>query len=653
MAYRPAIDGLRAIAILLTCLFHFKIAGAQNGFLGIPIFFVVSGYLVGGIVLKSMEKGNFSLVTFWRRRLARILPALFIVSAIVLFVGYFILLPKDYIKIAYNIGAALLLNANHHLFEVSDYFGPNKYEIHFLHSWSLSVEEQFYLIFPLLAWGLLKFPDRKIILISSTTALTFVLFVWGRYNHPIAAHYFLVTRSWELLAGVLVFLLVNEKQPFVIKGIFLPWAGLIMAIAPAFFSQYASTLINIAMHCSVVVGTSIILCCMDSKRNTSVMRLLSVAPFRGLGLISYSLYLIHWPLLTLAMYYWVYPITTSGRYLLLIVSIFLAWVSWRYIEGPLRVLGNAKNIKNRQLFLVCAASVLVLLLIVQLIVQSKGYPNRVSDQVNTAAEAALDFSPLRSRCHSHETTNPVSPSQSCLLGKKNLHSTLAVWGDSHGVELAYALAEPNRFPVRQLTSSSCPPLLNLALPSQRLCAERNQKVIQYLAAHQEIQTVVLVQHFFGYYDISYSDWEMGINTTAAALRQLGRTVIVVGPIPYPDRNVPSDLARSEMFGWNNTELSLSRSEYYLKASPILAKLRHLSNVHDIRFVDLTPIMCNENICPFVVDGRPLYFDDNHLSLAGARLVATYILSSMTLLSRDDEAKSPEAMQQTRGKTAEK
>lgn len=627
LTYRPEIDGLRAVAIALTCLFHFQIAGAVGGFLGIPIFFVISGYLVGGIVVRSMKNNKFQLATFWRRRLARILPALLVVSVTVLFAGYFLLLPDDYIRTADTIRASLLILANHQLFGIQDYFGPTKYEVHFLHSWSLSLEEQFYVTFPVFAWVLVKFPRWTTSLLCVAVVYGFALYVWGRYNHPFATHYFLVTRAWELLVGVLVFALANNRPRLAPQWTLLPWFGLVMTVGPAFLPQGDSTLFNITMHLSVVVGTAIILFCNDAKRSNPITWLLASVPMRGLGLISYSLYLIHWPLLTLAMYYWIEPIPTFGRLSLFAVSIVLAWASWRWIENPLRSLGNAVTTSNHQVFLASALSVAAILLAVQLIVHFQGFPGRVSEQSKAAAKGALDFSPFRTQCHSHEVTNPLLPSASCLFGKKGLKSTVAVWGDSHGVELAYALAETDRFRVRQLTSSSCPPLLGSATSSQIRCAARNASVLKYLLNNPEIQTVVLAQHYFGYEKLDRQDQMARLDRTVGALRKMGRTVVLVGPLPFPRLNVPSSIARSVMFGWNDDRIALSRSAYSREVSPIITDLRRIGTAHDAEFVDLTPVMCNNSQCPLVTGGRPLYFDDNHLSLTGAHIVAAHILSS--------------------------
>lgn len=625
--YRPEVDGLRAIAILLTCLFHFNIANAHGGFLGIPIFFVVSGYLVGGIIFRSIEKGDFSLFSFWRRRLARILPALLFICLLVLFSGYFILLPEDYLLTSSTIVSSLFLYSNHYLYGIQDYFGPAKYEVHFLHSWSLSVEEQFYILFPIFAWALSRFKRGATALLGAAVVCGFALYVWGRYNYPVAAHYFLATRAWELLAGAFVFVLTKNSPNLEIRGSALPWLGLIMTVGPAFMPQSVSTTFGIAMHLSVVLGTSTLLCCIDAKQAHPVQKLLSSAPMRGLGLISYSLYLIHWPLLTLSMYFWINPIPTSGRLFLFATSILLAWGSWRLIEVPMRRLGNARETSNRQVFLVSALSISTMLLAAQLVLQFRGFPDRVTEQVNKAAHGSFDFSPLRARCHSHETSTPVPPSRSCLLGNKDLNSTLAVWGDSHGVELSYALAETGEFKIRQLTSSSCPPLINSKLVLQNGCASRNGDVVNYLEAHPEIQSVVLVQHYFGYEEIGLSDWLDGLEQTVITLRKMGRTVILLGPLPYPRRNIPSDMARTIMFDRNIANLAQSRSQYDLETSPIIVRLKHISAENQAQFIDLTSTMCSQSHCPFVTDNIPLYFDDNHLSLSGARLVAAQIVSS--------------------------
>lgn len=625
LAYRPEIDGLRAIAIGLTCLYHFEIGGAENGFLGISVFFVLSGYLVGGIVFRSLHNGEFRLLTFWRRRLTRLLPALLAVTTTVLFAGYFILLPEDYFRTASTIRASLLIHANHQLYALQDYFGPDKYEVHFLHSWSLSVEEQFYLIFPALAWAVARSPKWQAALLCGAVLCGFALHVWGRYSYPLATHYFLPTRAWELMLGASVFLLARDHPRLMPRGTLCAWGGLAMTVGPAFLSQTASVAVNVAAHLSVVAGSAIIIAGTEIKNRNPIAWFLSTPAMRGLGLISYSLYLIHWPLLTLAMYFWIEPISAFGRALLLGASVLLAAACWRWIETPVRRLGNAEEISDRQVFLISTISVAMVVLATHLIIQFQGVPSRLNEQSKAAARGATDFSPVRTRCHSDEVTKPVPPEESCLLGNSELSSIVAVWGDSHGVELAYELATLDRVRVRQLTSSSCPPLLDLTWPDQSRCTARNAHVLQYLSKHSNIRTVVLVQHFSGYANIDQNVKMAALERTVMALRKIERTVVILGPLPFPRINVPSSMARSAMYGWTGKTIALQTTAYRQTASPIIDGLHRIGNRHDAQVIILGSVLCNKTLCPFAKGGSSIYFDDHHLSLKGANLVAMHIL----------------------------
>lgn len=343
ISYRPEIDGLRAVAVLIVILFHAGFELFSGGFVGVDVFFVISGYLITTIILAHKANKTFSIFDFYERRAIRILPAFFFITTICILAAYLWLLPNDMKDFSKSLIAASVFSSNIHFFRQSGYF-DNAAELKpLIHTWSLAVEEQYYIIFPLLLLVIWRFAKQwTIAALTLLTVLSFALAQWGSYNKPAAAFYLLPTRGWEIATGALVALYsphfsklqlhrtLQEIGSLVGLSVIL-YAALFYSKATPFPGVYAL---------APVLGTALII--LFATSSTAVGRLLSTKVFVSTGLVSYSAYLWHQPLFAFFRHRDT-AVDNLGIYIVLsLISFLLAYLTWRYIETPFR-----KKVLNR------------------------------------------------------------------------------------------------------------------------------------------------------------------------------------------------------------------------------------------------------------------------------------------------------------------
>lgn len=621
------IDGLRGIAVALVILFHFEIGGAKNGFLGIDIFFVLSGFLVGGQIIHKAENGTFSLLSFFRRRIARIFPAFLFVSAIALFFGYFILLPDDFVRLANSIFAAMTLNANNFYYFNSDYFSPSAQDWYFLHTWTLSVEEQFYIIFPIAILLLTRLRLSVERTVGATIAASLAVQFWLASRGSIGAYYFLSARVWEMLAGVAVmFLFRRGTLPLRFAGAAASF-GLVLAVAPSFIPEYGGIFLSAGLQVICVFGA----CLLVLGNLTAPMgwpaRALASSPLRGLGHISYSLYLIHWPLLTMAAYWAVEPLGTAAHAGLALLSLVLSIVSWRCIEVPFRNYARRNPQRSVAIIATGLGSAFLCLVLCSTIVAQHGFPKRLNPAETSMLASKNDFSPRRRECHSDQAVRPIAPQKSCALGAAAEAPTFAVWSDSHGVELSYALGErlrQRRMALLQMTSSSCPPVMDYASPDTAACPARNRDVLTFLQQSPRIKTVILTMAM-AYPLTDRRTIRDGWEKTVAALTRMNKNVVIVGPVPRPPFNVPRAMTLISLNERTDIAPSMPLSRYLDARAMAMADLISISEKYGATLVDPRNGLCGASACPYRDKNRALYFDDNHLSLTGARQLAPIVI----------------------------
>lgn len=617
--YRADIDGLRALAVLPVVLFHAGIPGFSGGYVGVDIFFVISGYLITRIIAAQVNEGKFSILTFYERRIRRIFPALFVMLTVVTAAGYLFFLSDDLEKLAESTVGALLSISNFVFYEETGYFDNAAILKPLLHTWSLAVEEQFYLVLPLLLLLLTKIAPRHrtiAIAVLAGASLLAALIVTP-LNQPFA-FYLLPTRAWELLAGSLLAL---QAVPAVRNGALrqmLALVGVGLVVAPVFLFD-ALTPFPGPGAIAPVLGAAMLIHCAPG---TLVGRALGISPLRGIGLISYSLYLWHWPIIVLMSYPHQAPLGLAGAAVAVALSLGVAALSWKFVERPFR---DPAEFGHRRIWGSMVAGSVSLGLFAVILVVFSGIPGRFSDEVAMFRKAG-NVSPLRKLCFH----NSKLPSDACRLGDQTIEPTIAVWSDSHGVELSYALGELGRsegFSLLQIASPGCPPTLvrNTAVSSR--CSSHNEAVSKYLAANKSITTVIIAASFDSPRYDKVRTFLPGLLKVVESLEKSGEDVILVGPVPRQPFDVSRKLKLAIIFGWDKPT-GIASSEFLKRNKSTFDLLGQAADAGaDILLPHLS--LCDRLNCAIVRDSKMLYFDDNHLTLAGARLVAARIEPMLT------------------------
>ncbi len=456
LSYRADIDGLRAVAVLAVLLFHAGVPLVSGGYVGVDVFFVISGYLITAILRREAESGRWSIARFYERRIRRILPALIVMSiATVLLSGVF-LLPSMNRDVPQQALSALGFVANIHFWLSSGYFAPAAETKPFLHTWSLGVEEQFYIFMPLVVLA-----SRAPCAGSATGAarglalLSFGLCVALTPRYPEASFYLLPMRAWELLAGSLLTYLPARGGRVLNEA--LASAGLAL-LGFAIFAFDAGTPFP-GWHAALpVVGAALLI---HAAPGTFAGRLLSTPLVVGVGLISYSLYLWHWPIVVFARSGAFDP-GPAGPVVVLCLSLLLGYLSWRFIEQPFR---NRQAMPTRKLLAATAAGAVAVFAATSVLRAAHGNFGRFDVQALAYDRARFDISPLRLDCHLSAGID--RPGGYCKVGE-GTKGEVTVWADSHGVELSSALAALG-YRVTVITYSGCPPALGYARAERPDC----------------------------------------------------------------------------------------------------------------------------------------------------------------------------------------
>ena len=617
MRYRPEIDGLRAFAVVPVILFHAGIAPFQGGFVGVDVFFVISGYLIASICAAEMARGEFSFRRFYERRARRILPALYVVVAACFPAAWFWMDPNQYRDFAESVAAVVFFVSNILFWNQQDYFGQLADEKPLLHTWSLAVEEQFYLVFPLLLLLLWRLrPQRRLIVLLAVAAASLALSAYTQRLSPVANFYLGPTRAWELLAGVICALWRREGQsrlsPALRDG--LATLGLAM-ICVAVFGFDEATPMPSALGLVPVLGTCLII--LHGTAGGVAGRLLANPLAIGIGLISYSAYLWHQPLFAFARIRLLSEPASSLMLGLSVLSLGLAALQWRFVERPFRNRGSGALGTQRQIFAASAFGGAVLVAAAALVSNADAYHRRLPAEANYFASFA-DYAETpehrdqtRWQCFLSDTRDSVDlfdPSQCLHLAKDKPNYLLL--GDSHAAHLSLALREA--YPGvnwLQATSSGCRPFLNpTGLPR---CTELVTQILQDFLPQHRLDGIVWSARW-GANDAKDMD------ATLAWLSPLADHVIMIGPTMAYTSYQYEILRDASRFG--EADLSAVASRFIDDSRyPADEAARSVAEKYGARFVDILPVLCPDRTCRVISDsGAPMGFDRAHLTLPGSR-----------------------------------
>jgi peptidoglycan/LPS O-acetylase OafA/YrhL len=635
IAYRPDIDGLRAISVLAVILFHARVPGFAGGYVGVDVFFVISGYLITQILVAHTEHGvTRRLRDFYVRRCRRILPALLVMLVATAPLACWLFPPGDLASFGRQLAATAVFLGNLAMLRGTGYFDLQTPLDPLAHLWSIGVEEQFYVVFPLVLIASGKSSGRRIAILCGAAVASFALCVWGSYAHPTPNFFLAPTRAWELLLGSLVALGVGRSlRHHRLANAFA--AAALVALAACLIAYDRSTPYP-GLYALVPCASAAILLATGGGSPSRVSRWLGARPLVFTGLISYSLYLWHVPVLGLAKYYHIRPFEPQELALVLCSIYLLAALSWRYVEAPIR--GRAVLRSDARFLAVAGAATVAIASLGALLWGSGGLPGRLD-----ATEAKLVATDDRYFQDAHDcvrSPRDVAAGSLCSFGPQaSARAQVVVWGDSHAITLfpAYEqIASARGVRVRAAVHPACRPLLGVASPldkpiRRQQCAEFNRAALAAIDAIDP--ALVILNAYWMYPDLrleTSEDASSAPTSFAAAfertLRELGskRKICVVGDVPKLDYDSPSGalLVAARRRGLDPTFLAPSRSDALLRLRELDGYFADLGERHGFAFVDPTATLCAESKCALLTpDGRPVYRDDNHLAVGGALLLA--------------------------------
>jgi peptidoglycan/LPS O-acetylase OafA/YrhL len=675
-SYRKDIDGLRAIAVIAVVLFHARVSLFSGGFVGVDIFFVISGYLIGAHIYRDVSKGQFSLARFYQRRAKRILPALFTVLLFCYGMSFLLLSPMEMRRFGAFAASSLLSVSNIVAWHQWNYFTSWALQYPLLMTWSLGVEEQFYIFFPLLMLVLYRLSrsrerneeqNRKFMFWTVLVAAVFSCALsvmatlsdstvgmqhsWMHVGGASEAFYLLPYRAWELAAGVLMALYEARASSAADAGNFyggsrfsdLRGAVGAAALLVSIFWYGPGTIFPGASAIVPVIGAVLVLSAPNSWLNRTI---LSSKPFRWIGLVSYSWYLWHWPLMSFGNIVTDKPLGSGTMVCLGLVALGCAWLSYRFIEQPFR---NSK-MATAPLLWRYAAACLVFVIPGLFMVLSHGVPSRLP-------VLAAEERPVVLEAHGCFGGKSPQMAEECLP-KPDGRPAVAVFGDSHAVMIAPAMTElATASGLRLLTvsKSSCAPLVGVIqnVPGVEFdpsCALFNDASLKLLANDPTVQTVVVVGHWAapavkhapGYGFIRFNrrhpvsaaesdaNLEHGLEAMVSRLKDAGKRVVLLQDINTlkfdPQRRVrtyqmPVRQWLAELLeGPKSAPGAVANDEMYAKenaaAAAVVARVASKTGVETF---DLRSHICRDATCMVYGDGHLVYLDDNHVSHRGAEV----------------------------------
>jgi peptidoglycan/LPS O-acetylase OafA/YrhL len=632
---RTDIQQLRAVAVSMVLLFHAQVPGLAGGFLGVDIFLVISGYLITGMIIRGIKHGDFGLGTFFLNRAKRLLPAAYTTYLLTGVVALWLLTDVEMQRYLETLLGALTFTANIELWQGTDYFASEAKLNVLLHVWSLSVEEQFYFILPVV----LLITPRHLwpLVILSGLALSLALCFIAVHLNPVASFYLLPTRAWELLIGAVLALNDHRIGPQ-LRNHLTRLGGLaltVIMLVPVFMPGQKFGFQHPSLDALLVtLATAVIIAGKPGFMNRSGP--ISNACY-WLGGISYSLYLVHWPLFAFALNAHLGETPPLEiRLGLLTISVLLAAALYTGVERPVHRIDLSRQ-PLRATLLTFGATVSVAC---------------ASLGLTELREAPRDYATASTPNHglslSCDFDGAFKPLEECKTGE--MPRTL-IWGDSFAMHLVGTLPEATH-PILQATKSTCAPVLGIApiVPNTgqdagwaTACIGFNDSVLAYLNEHPSIKTVILSSRFgqvLGQHNIGLLRLEGRLQKTSMTfesgtdrfLRTLehitggGRQVLVVGPTPSVGVDMLECLKRQE-FGlitlgpYRNCLLDRSAARSY--RSDILELLDNVAALPNVTVIDLIEVLCTKDDCNLWIEDTPVFRDAGHLTIDAARLLGKH------------------------------
>lgn len=639
LPYQSELDGLRGVAILAVLLHHLRRGLLDGGYVGVDVFFVLSGYLITSVVRHDIAAGTFRFGRFYSRRMKRLLPAATVMAAVVLVLGTVLFLPKELAELGQSVAAYSSLASNVLFWRRVDYFTGQSSSWPLLHTWSLAIEEQFYLVFPLVLWSMRRRrPSTQAMMLLVAFLASLAVSIWQSrsHDHARAAYYLLPSRAWEMLIGA-VCAYAPRRTMTSGSGALLGLCGAALIVVPMLGYDENTPFPGVAAL-APTVGTTLLIYVLRCG-NAAWAKLLSWKPLVSVGLMSYSLYLWHWPLLVLARYPW------SGRpsscpsavpVVACAACFFVSWLSYRFVESPWR---RASIADGRILSLGILVSVLTALAGL-LVARGQGFPGRLPDRAVRYAAAATDFGP-----HLLSSTADVRSGRLPTIGvnEPDTPPAFAIWGDSHANSIAPAfdaLARDRGLAGVVIAHAATAPLEQIGLvgyvDGSTVYASNDdfrRAAIERVRA-ERFPVVLLVGRWTALLDGEYE--RDGVRVTSIAEKESivsealavttrdlmahgARQVWLITEVPTQPFNVPKHLALREFLGYG--DVTPVTREQYRESTERLNRVLARAIDAGLRVYDIQDAFF-DGADGIIVDHDHLrYCDHTHLSLHGANAIA--------------------------------
>jgi peptidoglycan/LPS O-acetylase OafA/YrhL len=640
--YRTDIDGLRALAVVPVILFHAGFSTFSGGFIGVDVFFIISGYLITGVIWREIVQKKFSLLVFYERRARRILPALFAMITATLVAGWFLLTIAPLQSLANSTFAAVFSISNVYFWRQTGYFAGASELFPLLHTWSLGVEEQFYIFVPLVLLLAARFGRNAMIAtLTLIVVVSFCLSVWASHRYPSANFFLILTRAWELgIGGLLAVVRLPLPRPAAVRNC-VGVIGVSMILAAVFlfdkntvFPGLSALLPCFGTILLIWVGMSQPEGWQDAPSQGLVTRFLATRPMVSIGLISYSLYLWHWPVFVYLRHLTARTdLEWQWSFFGILLSTVLAVVSWRFVEQPFR---NRTTIGQSTIAIFSTGGTVGLAAIALIISFSlKGAPFRIPEDVRQIADASEDFD---SSC-----MNIISY---CRIGSANLEPSFILMGDSHSAALRPALAvwaeQMGKSGYFQ-SFNSCPPVGGAMFGNNKgtsysQCDQHARETLKFALSNPEIDTIVITAYWEAYLrrndavpqasteglfihpntnqsiDASQEIFFQGVMDVVRLLRDADKKVVIVHDLPDMPTNIPWVNSRKIMAG-----LTLETYFEFDNEISFNDRIEAMAVREGARSIRLSELICESgpDRCRILMGNISLYRDNNHLSKSGA------------------------------------
>ena len=608
MKYRADIDGLRALAVIPVLLYHAGVPGFPGGFVGVDIFFVISGYLICGMIDGDIREGAFSLSNFYKRRMLRILPALFVMFFVTSALAYLYCLPVELEDYSKSLASAAGSVSNVYFAATAGYFDAPAETKPLLHTWSLGVEEQFYLVVPLLM--LLAYrvvPKHARLVFAAVAALSFAAAFAVSYRNTTFVFYLTPFRAWELALGALLSIKFIPAPATEFGRNACGSVGMLLLCGAIFLGSSSAPLLLMTALASI--GATLVIASSEGAAS-AVGRLLSLRPVVFIGLISYSLYLWHWPLIVFQRTDGLLAGSSGAMTKLTLIagSIAIAWLSWKFVEMPFRL--KARDTSTGMVFGVASAAMTSLAALCGLVLIAGGAPFRFPERV-VAIASYLAYDPSQSfrsgRCYLATNRQQLDVETCMKLDGKRPNYLLV--GDSHAAHLWFGLStsmpEVN---LMQATASACRPAVErVSVLDSRACPKLMRFVFDDFLVNKKVDKVLLAA--------AWKDEDIpALSDTLETLMSRGLDVVVLGPIVEYDGALPRLLADEILR--NSPSIASAMRTRGIAARDRL--LRRIVTAKGATYLSVYNSVCRDDHCDEFAEGDiPLQFDAGHLTAQGS------------------------------------